>query len=140
MIGDVTPDRTTPPALEIGGLDAAMRALLLIGGRSGISLISPPDGAVILGGGFWAALTRAIAPGAGDRPAMILDCGDRAGPALDALAAGCADLLCAAPGADLRAFALAAGARIYTRRGPSLAITARQPSDRAVEAFLCQVA
>jgi hypothetical protein len=127
-----------PPSLQIDGLQAALRACRLIGARRGLAIISAPGAAAYLGGGYWAALSALVAEAVADPPLLILDCGPLAGPALDAIAAGCTYLVCHSPPADLLSFAAAASVTVYQDRGPCLAISDRRPSDAEVTAFLCQ--
>ena len=71
-----------PPAAVVHGLPHLRQALAP--GRP-VTLLSGPGAALYAGCGWWRAL---MAMGAGGHP-DILDCGDAAGRALEALRAGC---------------------------------------------------
>ncbi len=73
-----------PPAVVIHGLAQAQAALAP--GRA-VLLLSAPGAAGFAGAGWWRALVGAALDGR--RAPDALDCGDQAGRALEALAAGC---------------------------------------------------
>ncbi len=71
-----------PPAVTIHGLE--MARLALAPGLP-VTLLSGPGAATYAGCGWW----RAVVAAAGHTGPDVLDCGDAAGRALEALRAGC---------------------------------------------------
>ncbi len=105
-----------PPAVVVHGLPHLRAATAP--GRP-VTLLSGPGAAIYAGCGWWRAL---MALGAGGNP-DILDCADAPGRALEALRAGCRQLVLhpAVPAwALVEARAAVAGARLLPERPPAL--------------------
>ncbi len=134
-------DQTAGPAVVVHGL-AHLR--LAIGaatrlGRPALRVVSSADAACFLGPAWWMALVRlgaAEAPG----PALhdLLDCGDAAGRALEALRLGARGLILAADCPQRAAVlerALPLGARVLDRRPAALDL-GQGGAERRLEAWL----
>jgi hypothetical protein len=94
-----------PPAVIVRGLEDA-RSVLRAAGARPVLLLSPPEAARLLGPAWWVAMldaARAEVPGATARG--VLDCGDAAGMAQEALAAGADGILFTGPEAQARRLA-----------------------------------
>ncbi len=88
----MTAGRPAFPAIVIHGLDDARMALdavLRAGGGGGVTLLSAPDAACFMGAAWWRAMIDAAAPlSPAVRRRDLLDCGDAAGRAAEALRLG----------------------------------------------------
>lgn len=101
-----------PPAVMIHGLDHASAALAP---GLPVTLLSGPGAALYAGAGWWRALVAAASAGA-PPPPNILDCGQAAGRALEALRAGQILLVLDAPDAifaEVAALCVAKGATLF---------------------------
>lgn len=108
--------------------DAAQAAQALaaarLAGRVGVTLVSAPDAGCFLGPAWWRALIALVAREHPGQPLQdVLDCGDAAGRAMEALRLGQADLvlerLCPQRAAVL-ARAVVLEARVRAERPPAL--------------------
>jgi hypothetical protein len=112
-------------AVIVHGLEeatAALAAAAQAGG--GVTLLSAPGAAGFAGCGWWRAMvaaSRAVAP---DVPVEdVLDCGDLAGIAVEALHAGCRAIVFTGDDAQagpLGALSAACGARVLRAAPPAL--------------------
>ena len=127
----MTAGRPAFPAIVIHGLDdarLALDAVLRAGGGGGVALLSAPDAACFMGAAWWRAMIDAAAPlNPTVRRRDLLDCGDAAGRAAEALRLGQRGLIlslgCLQHAAVLeRADAL--GAIVLPSRPPALDLAA----------------
>lgn len=111
---------TLPPAVIIHGLPHALAAL---GPRRPVTLLSAPGAASYAGCGWWRALiAAALARHPGLAIPDILDCADAPGRAVEALSAGCLNVVLH-PGpawADVAARAAGLGAALLPVAPPAL--------------------
>lgn len=120
-----------PPAVVIHGLP---HLRLAMAPGLPVTLLSGADAAIYAGCGWW----RALVALAGRDVADILDCGDAAGRAMEALRAGCGVLVLdpALPSWTLvAARAASVGATVLTARPPALDL-ARRGAERRLLAWL----
>lgn len=92
----MNPDRR--PAVVIHSLSDGQRALSAAAGApGGVTLLSAADAGCFMGAGWWRALVAELAAGHPGRPfGELLDCGDAAGRAMEALRLGQRGLILAA--------------------------------------------
>lgn len=137
----MTAGRTSSPAVVIHGLDDA-RAALDAAARAGcdaLTLLSAPDAACFMGAAWWRALlaaASAFAPGL--RRNDLLDCGDAAGRAVEALRLGQRGLVLSATCPQRLAVlerAAPLGAVVLARRPPALDL-AEPGAARRLQAWL----
>jgi hypothetical protein len=119
------------PAVTVHGLEQAI--LALAPGRP-VALLSAVDAALFGGCGWWRALISAAQNGYPQTPALdILDCGDAAGRAVEALRSGCRTLIldptCPAFAA-VASIAATTGATLLRERPPSLDMALRNAPSR----------
>lgn len=110
------------PIIVVSSLSEACRALSL---GVPVDLLSPPDAAAFGGAAWFARLVAAATASSGAPHSWMLDCGDRAGDALDALAVGCPDIIFTGPASvaeRLAALTGARGGRLLRRRPFSLTL------------------
>ena len=122
-----------PPAVVVHGLPHLRQALAL---GQPVTLLSAPGAALYAGCGWWRGL---MSLGAGANP-DVLDCGDAAGRALEALRAGCRLLVLdpALPSWPLvSARAAAHGAWLLPARPPALDL-AQPGAHRRLQQWLAQ--
>lgn len=124
------------PAVIVHGLGMALEA---VGERLPVTLLSAPGAGVYAGVGWWQALTAAARLAAPDCDVQdILDCGNAAGRALEALRAGQRALVLQAPAAifsDLAARAAGQGSVLLDVPPPALDL-AEQGAARRLAAWL----
>jgi hypothetical protein len=125
-----------PPAIIVHGLNQARRALAP---RRPVLLLSAPGAGMYAGVGWWQALMLLARDAAPEAPfEHMLDCGDAAGRALEALRIGQTFLVldCAGPvWADVAARACGLGATLLRTAPPALDL-ARPGADRDIAAWL----
>jgi hypothetical protein len=93
------------PCVIVRGL-GDVRAVLEAAGTRPVLLLSPPAAVALLGPAWWVAMigeARTAAPGTAARD--LLDCGDLAGPAQEALALGAGGIVFSGPEAQARRLA-----------------------------------
>ena len=122
----MTAGRTSSPVIVIHGLDDARAALDAATGAGcdALTLLSAPDAACFLGAAWWRALVAAAAAFAPGLPRNdLLDCGDAAGRAVEALRLGQRGLVLSAACPQRLAVlerAAALGATVLADRPPAL--------------------